>query len=63
VATLTIVTKISSVHIITAMTARAGFAELNSAGYRARVAGFALKIKVRAIEFKVRLPVMIEFPK
>ena len=62
-AALTIVTKISSVHVITAMTAGAGFAELNTTGYRARVADLTLKIKVRAIEFKVRLSVMIEFPK
>jgi hypothetical protein len=61
-ATLTVVTKIPCVDIITAMTARAGFAELNTSGHRARVASLALKFKVRAIKLKTSLPVVIEFP-
>jgi hypothetical protein len=61
-AALTVVAKISAMHVITAMTARAGFAEFNSTGHRARVTSFALKVKVRAIDLEPGLLVVIEFP-
>ena len=59
---LTVFAKISSMHVITAMTARAGFAEFNITGHRTRVASFALKVKVRAINLKAGLLVVIKFP-
>jgi hypothetical protein len=61
-AALTVVTKITAVNVITAMTAEAGFAEFNTIGHRAHVAGFAPNFKMRAVELETGLPVMIEFP-
>lgn len=62
-AALTVVAEITAVNVITAMTAGAGFTEFNTISHRARVAGFAPNFKMRAIELKIGLPVMVEFPK
>jgi len=61
-AALTVIAKISCVHVITAMTAGAGSAECNIAGHRARVASFALNLKVRTINLETGLAVVLEFP-
>jgi hypothetical protein len=62
-AALTVVTKISPMHVITAMAAGAGFAEFDTTGKRACVAGFTLNVEVRTVELKASLSVVIEFPK